>query len=408
MSSSDLALAFWFAGDGTAAGLAVTMLIIFGSAKLLEELAERLGQPGIIGQIVAGILIGPSVFHWIEPSEITSVMAELGVMFLLFRVGLEVDARELLRTGAAAVLTGVLGVIVPFASGWGFYRLWGRSNIEAVFLGAALTATSVGITAQVLAARGLLNRTAARIILGAAVVDDILALLLLGFVTSLAQGRVNVGELAVTSASALLFVVLVAWWGTHAVRRVATGREWNLKAGEAEFAVAMILMFGLAALSITIGVAAIIGAFLAGMALSQSAPHRVHDLAQGVTELLVPFFLAEIGLHFDVSVFRNPSAVAAALILIPLAVCSKILGCGLGASKYGRTIAVRVGVGMIPRGEFCMVVAQAGLSVNAIRGDTYSMIVFMAVAAATLAPPLLKWTFRDTLTNDREAPPDDA
>jgi Na+:H+ antiporter len=394
--------AFLLAGDAKVAGLAVTMLIVFGSAKLLEELFERLGQPGIIGQILAGILIGPSVLGWISPNEVTGVMAELGVMFLLFGVGLEVDAQELFRTGAAAVITGILGVIVPFASGWAFYRLWGRSNMEAVFLGAALTATSVGITAQVLAARGLLHHTAAKIILGAAVVDDILALLLLGFVTSVAQGKVDYQELALTSGLALVFVVLVGWWGRHAVRQVARGREWNLKAGEAEFAVAMILMFGLAALSSKIGVAAIIGAFLAGMALSKSAPHRVHDLAKGVSELLVPFFLAEIGLQFDLNVFRNPTIVVLALTLIPVAVFSKILGCGLGASGYGRKVATRVGVGMIPRGEFCMVVAQAGLTLKAIQNDTYAVIVFMAVTAATLAPPLLKWAFRGILDADSE------
>ena len=164
----------------------------------------------------------------------------------------------------------------------------------------------------------------------------------------------------------------------------------------------MILMFGLAALSGKIGVAAIIGAFLAGMALSQSAPHRVHDLTRGVTELLVPFFLAEIGLHFDLNVFRNPTTVVLALILVPIAVFSKILACGLGASKYGRAVATRVGVGMIPRGEFCMVVAQAGLSLMVIQADTYAIIVFMAVTAAALAPALLKWSFRGILDEDSE------
>src|SRR5512143_3967504 len=126
--------AFLFADEGQVASLAVTMLIVFGSAKLLEEISERIGLPGIVGQILAGILIGPSVFGWISPDEITAVMAELGVMFLLFGVGLEVDAQGLLKTGGVAVMTGILGVAVPFASGWAFYRLWGRSNIEAVFL----------------------------------------------------------------------------------------------------------------------------------------------------------------------------------------------------------------------------------------------------------------------------------
>jgi Na+:H+ antiporter len=377
--------------------LTVAMVIIFGSAKLLAELFERLGQPGIIGEILAGIAIGPSVLAWIQPNEFTATMAELGVMFLLFRVGLEVDVRELMRTGGTALLVGILGVAIPFACGYAFYVLADRSHMEAIFLGTALTATSVGITARVLAARGLLNHTAAKIILGAAVMDDILSLLLLGFVTSIAQGKVNILELTATSVLGLAFIVLVARWGTRAVGHVTAGLEGKLRVGEAEFALAMVLLFGLAALSVKIGVAAIIGAFLAGMALAPTAPERVHDLAQGVTELLLPFFLVEIGLHCDLGVFHNRTTVILALALVPIAVASKVLGCGLGAYRYGRATATRVGIGMIPRGEFCMVVAQAGLTLQAIRSDTYAIIVFMAVAAATLAPPLLKWSFRGTL-----------
>jgi Kef-type K+ transport system membrane component KefB len=389
--------------SGASLSLAMKMLIIFGSAKLLAELCERFRQPGIIGEILAGVLIGPSVFGWITPDEFTHTMAGLGVLFLLFRVGLEVDAEELMKLGATAVLVGVLGVAVPFVAGYGYYLLAGRPNIEAVFLGTALTATSVGITAQVLASRNLLHRTAAKIILGAAVVDDILALLLLGFVGSLAQGTVNVASLAGTTLFALIFIVVVARWGHRAVGGVAAKLGRQLQVGEAEFALAMVLLFGLAVLSELIGVAAIIGAFLAGMAITKSVPHRVHDLAHGVTELLVPFFLAEIGLNFQLEVFRDPKAIVLAALLIPIAIFSKLAGCGIGASGHGREIAIRVGAGMIPRGEFCMVVAQTGLALGAVKADTYAMIVAMAVAAALLAPPLLKWAFRGVLSE--QAPP---
>jgi Kef-type K+ transport system membrane component KefB len=319
------------------------------------------------------------------------------VLFLLFRVGIEVEADELMKLGGTAICVGVLGVLVPFVAGYGFYWLAGRPNIEAVFLGTALTATSVGITAQVLAGRGLLHRTAAKIILGAAVIDDILALLLLGFVSSLAQGKVNFIELAGTTLLALIFIVVIARWGHKALGGVAARLGRQLQVGEAEFALAMVLLFGLAALSEKIGVAAIIGAFLAGMAITKSVPHRVHDLAHGVTELLVPFFLAEIGLHFQLDVFGNPSVVLLAVLLIPVAVVSKVAGCGIGAMGHGREIATRVGVGMIPRGEFCMVVAQTGLVLGAVKADTYAIIVAMALVAATLAPPLLKWAFRGVL-----------
>ena len=388
---------FFFASGGTA-NLTVAMLVVFGSAKLLEELFERLALPGIVGQILAGVVIGPSVLGWITPNELTGTMAELGVMFLLFQVGLEVHSDDLLRTGVASLVVGCLGVALPTAAGWAFYRLWGRDNLEAIFLGTAICATSVGITAQVLSARGLLDRASSRIILGAAVIDDILALLLLGYVSSLAHGPVNVYQLVATSCVAIGFVFIVTLWGSRAVSHVAARIEPKLRAGEAQFGLAMILMFGLAAASNKIGIAAIIGAFLAGMALSQYAAQRVHDMTHGVAGLLVPFFLAEIGLHFDLSVFRNPSTIIVAAAFVPIPILAKFLACGLGASRYGFDVAKQVGAGMVPLGEFCMLIAQTGLSTNAIRPDTYSIIVFGAVAAASAGPSLVKWAFKEEQT----------
>lgn len=390
-------LAFLLAESPESTHLAFAMLIVFGSAKILEEVFERLNLPGVVGQILAGILVGPSVLGWIAPSDFTTTMAGLGVMFLLFQVGLEVEAAELMKVGGTAVAVGVLGVIVPFFAGWALCFLWGKPTIESVFVGAALTATSVGITASVLAARGLLNQTASRIILAAAVVDDILALLLLGVITSLAEGALNVMELALTSIMAIVFVALVARWGRHAMGPVVAFLEGKFRAGEGQFSLAMVLLFGLAALSVKIGVAAIIGAFLAGMALAEAAPRRVHDLAHGVTELLVPFFLASIGLHLQLDVFRNSSTVWLAVAVILVAVGSKFLGCGLGAYGRGRAVAARVGLGMIPRGEFCMVIAQVGLGLNALAPDTYGVIVLMAIFAAMTTPPLLRLAFRDAI-----------
>jgi Na+:H+ antiporter len=392
-----LPFAFQLISPPEATNLAVAMLTIFGSAKLLEELFERLNLPGIVGEILAGILIGPSVLGWITPNEFTTTMAGLGVMFLLFGIGLEVEAAELMKVGGTAVAVGVLGVVVPFIAGWALCFFWGKPTLESIFVGAALTATSVGITASVLAAKGLLQRTASRIILAAAVVDDILALLLLGAITSMAEGHVNVTELLLTSGMAVVFIALVAGWGRQTMSHVVGVLEGKFHVGEGEFALALVLLFALAALSVKIGVAAIIGAFLAGMALSEAAPARVHDLTHGVTELLVPFFLANIGLHFQPEVFKDSSTLLLALAIIPVAVGSKILGCGLGASRYGRVIATRVGLGMIPRGEFCMVVAQVGLGLMALSSSTYAVIVLMAIVAAMITPPLLKLAFRGVL-----------
>jgi Na+:H+ antiporter len=379
---------------GPPLGLAVSMLLIFGSAKLLAEVFERLRQPGIVGEILAGVLIGPSILGWIAPDANLTFLAELGVIFLLFRVGLEIKPSDLVAVGRTAAAVGVLGVAIPLVMGWATMRLWGASQIESLFVGAALTATSVGISAQLLASKGLLNRTAGKIILAAAVIDDVLALLVLGVISSVASGTVNVLELALTTVFALAFVFLMVRWGGDTAGKVLPKLQQRMRIGEGQFAVAMILLFALAALSEKAGVAPIIGAFLAGLAMGRALPHRVHDMTQGVTELLVPFFLAGIGLRFEWQAFVRPSTLALAVVILAVAIVAKFVGCGLGAMKYGTPVAIRVGFGMIPRGEFCMVVAQIGLGLKAISAETYDVVVFMAVAATLLTAPLMNVAFR--------------
>lgn len=375
--------------------LPLAMLVIFGSAKLLDEVFERLHQPGIVGQILAGILIGPSVLGWMHPTVFLSRLADLGVMFLLFRVGLEVKSSDLLKAGPRASVVAVLGVIVPFFAGWGLLSLWGETRIESIFVGAALVATSVGITAQVLAAKGLLQERASKIILGAAIIDDILGLLVLALVSSVAKGSVNVLELGLTAFFAIGFTLVVLKWGTAAMGRILPRLNQQLRAGEAQFGAAVVLMFGLSVLSVYAGVAAIIGAFFAGMMLADSVEHRVHDLTQGVTEFLVPFFLAGIGLHFNVNSFSSWRTVWLTGLIVLVAVLSKLMACGFASLPLGRRTALRVGVGMIPRGEVGMVVAQIGLSLGVIAQNIYDTVVFMAIATTLIAPPLLNYAFKE-------------
>lgn len=375
----------------------LSMLVVFVSAKLLAEVFERFGQPGIVGEILAGILIGPQVLGWMAPNDVLRILADLGVMFLLFRVGLEVKSSELMKVGGTALLVAMAGVILPFVMGWGISTWWGEPRIEAIFTGAAMVATSVGITAQVLSARGLLDARASRIILAAAVIDDVLGLLVLALVSSLAKGSVNLLDLGLTAAIAFGFTIFVARWGTRTMHRVVPHVQARLNIAEAQFAFAMSLLFALALLAVHAGVAAIVGAFLAGMALSESVEHRVKELSDGVTELLVPFFLVGIGLHFDVSAFANTSTLLLALVILVAAVVSKFIGCGLGAIALGRRDAVRVGVGMIPRGEVGMVVAQIGLSMGVMAQGVYGIVVFMSVATTLIAPPLLKVAYRDLI-----------
>jgi Kef-type K+ transport system membrane component KefB len=386
---------FFLAAVPHAGNTALEMLMVFGAAKLFAEIFERLKQPAIVGEILAGVLIGPSVLGWIHPGQVLTALAELGVMFLLFRVGLEVRSSELVRVGGTALLVASLGVLVPFALGWAILSAWGSPQIESIFVGAAMVATSVGITAQVLAAMGLLHHEASKIILAAAVIDDILGLIVLAVVSSIARGSINFAELLLTALAAVAFTFVVAKWGTHAMRAVVPTLREKLRAGEVQFNIAMVVLFGLAALALYAGVAAIIGAFLAGMALSESIEPRVHDLAHGVSELLIPFFLVGIGLYFDVSLFSHGNVVLLSGIIVVAAVVSKIVGCGLGALSLGRANALRVGTGMVPRGEVGMVVAQIGLGLGVIPNRVYSVVVFMAVATTIIAPPMLKLTYRN-------------
>jgi Kef-type K+ transport system membrane component KefB len=390
------------AAEPQALSIPLAMLIVFGAAKLFAELMERLRQPGIVGEILAGAIVGPSVLGWVEPTELLHALSELGVMFLLFRVGLEVKSSELMQVGPTAALVAFLGVLVPMGFGWGIMRAWGYPQVESVFVGAAMVATSVGITAQVLAAKGLLHTKSAKIILGAAVIDDILGLLVLAIVSSSARGGVNIVEIATTAVMALGFTVIVAMWGTKTMTRLVPHAASRLRSGEAQFNFALVLLFALSVLAMKVGVAAIIGAFLAGMALAESVDERVHDLAHGITELLVPFFLAGIGLQMDVTSFTDRSLLLLALVIFVAAVFSKLVGCGLGAFKLGRKDMVRIGFGMVPRGEVGMVVAQLGLSMAVIDKPIYSVVVFMAVATTIVAPPLLNMAYAGVQPKDAE------
>jgi Kef-type K+ transport system membrane component KefB len=384
-----------FGASADVAALPLALLLVFGVAKIMAEICERLGQPGIVGEILAGVLIGPSVLNWVQPDQVLMALAQIGVMFLLFRVGLDVKASELVQVGPTALLVAILGVVIPFAIGCAIMKTIRASWVEAFFVGASLVATSVGVTARVLASRGLVRERASRVILAAAVIDDVLGLLVLAFVSSLAEGHVHVAGLITTSIVAAGFTVVVAKYGTRTLGSVIPRIEEKLRAGETQFNVALIVLFGLSFLAVWVGVATIVGAFLAGMALSESVGKRVHDLAQGVTELLVPFFLAGVGLNLDISVFRSADTLLLSGVVIVAAILTKLIGCGIGALRLGYTDMLRVGVGMVPRGEVGMVVAQIGLSLGVITKALYGVVVLMTVVTTVVAPPMLKYAYRN-------------
>ncbi|MGH9946497.1 MAG: cation:proton antiporter [Pyrinomonadaceae bacterium] len=383
------------------ANILLGLLIIIVSAKLMAEIFERLRQPAVVGEILAGVVIGPSILGWVQPNDLISIVAEIGVIFLLFMVGLETKPQDIFNVGKKAAMVGVLGVAFPFAAGYLIAIVWDGSFVEAMFIGAAMVATSVGITARVLGSMDLLDKQTSRIILGAAVIDDILGLIILSVVSGLGSGTVNVAAIAQTAGLAVAFTVVVGLFGSKLMTRLAP-KISALRLNKPFFNIGLILCFGLAFSSLYFGVAAIIGAFLAGMAMAEATEDnpKMHQLTSGVTEFFVPFFLVNIGMQLNLSVFREGSVITLAVIVTILAVITKFIGGGLGAWGMTRREMAQVGVGMIPRGEVGIVVAQIGLGLAAISEQFFASVLFMAVATTLIAPPLIKIVFAEDRNND--------
>jgi Kef-type K+ transport system membrane component KefB len=380
----------------------------------MAELFERLHQPAVVGEIIAGIIIGPSVLNLIHLTSVADgiasptaeatvieALAEIGVIFLLFTVGLETRPSDIFKVGGTATMVAVMGALLPFLAGWGLLSLWpGHSWIEAIFMGAAMVATSVGITARVLSGMGLISAEASRIILAAAVIDDVIGLLVLAVVSSLAEGGVNYLQISITAAMAIGFTVLIILVGTRAVNVIRRPIE-ELRIAHSLFMFSLVLCFGLAVVANLIGIAGIIGAFLAGVMLSEATDESdLHHQAQSLTEFTTPFFLVNIGLQLKLSIFLSSQVVFLSIIVTLLAVLTKLIGCGIPVLKKDRRRAIQVGVGMVPRGEVGIVVAQLGLAMSAVGPNVYGVVLVMAVATTLIAPPLIELAFAGEQTEE--------
>ncbi|HKR61218.1 MAG TPA: cation:proton antiporter [Pyrinomonadaceae bacterium] len=387
------------------AKILLTLFVMLAVAKIMAEIFERLRQPSVVGEILAGVLIGPSLLGWFTPNEITDTLAEIGVIFLLFTVGLETKPASIFHVGKRAIVVAVLGVVLPFIAGWLLMRAWHGSGVEAMFLGTAMVATSVGITARVLSTMGVLDALTSRIILGAAVIDDILGLMILALVSSLAVGPVNYVSIATTVILAVGFTAFMVLVGAPVVKRMAPRIE-NLRGSHALFVAALLLCLGISVTAAYIGVAAIVGAFLAGMTFAEVAEERPTMLKQmsGVTEFLVPFFLVNIGMQLRLSIFQDSRVVAFAILVTLVAVISKLLGCGAGAWGLGWKRVGQVGMGMVPRGEVGIVVAQIGLGMAVISDSLYAVVLMMAVATTLIAPPFLRILYARESKHERTVP----
>ncbi len=374
--------------DTTAILLGV--FIIFAAAQVGGAVARGLRLPDVVGQIVAGCIVGPSVFGWIAPSEPLEVLSEIGVVLLLFAVGLETRLEDVKRVGGSAFAVGVIGVVVPFVGGAFWAHALEPDWPHSLFVAAAFVATSAGITAAVLKQMGALRRTESRVILGAAVIDDILAMLLLGVVVAIqAGGPLRVGRLLVVAGEAIGFVLVVGWFGTLMMRR---GAKWLERTRDpmSPLLVVLVLCLGLAWIATRFGLAAIIGAFLAGMIASETRQRaQLEEQMQPLLALLTPFFFVLTGAKVELARLATGHALWLLLIATLLALGTKLVGGWLGALRLGPRSALIVGVGMMPRGEVGIVVAALGLSAGVFGDLMYAVIIAMSLLTSVIAPPFL-------------------
>jgi len=374
------------------------LFAIFVWAKVFAEGFERVGLPAVLGEILAGVLLGPYAMHLIEPSPTVLSVAEIGAIFLLFTVGLETSPKELIRVGRTSLRVALAGIVVPFIFGFSYIRFMrGHSAHEATFVAAAMVATSVGITARVMGDLHVLGSRVAKIILGAAVIDDILGMIMLAVVAGLASAEgIEWLQLLVLAAEALGFAVFMIFFGPKLVRRIRPGVE-RMSTQNAPLILALAICLGLSVVAERIGMAAIIGAFFAGLAFAEYSPEwNLQPRVNAINEFLAPFFFFTMGSRLDMRVFRG-DVVLASVIITVLAILAKVIGCGVPVLKEGWSSALKVGVGMTPRGEVALIVALIGLQMNMISQAVYAIVIFMTAATTLLAPPLLRYLFRRDL-----------
>lgn len=371
------------------------LFLIFVWAKLFGEAFERLRLPVVLGEILAGVVVGPYGARLVVPDDAIYTIAGIGAIFLLFTVGLEMHPKDLLSVGRTSLYVALAGITVPFVCGFAYMLAGRHPPQEATFVAVAMVATSVGITARVLGDLNLLQTRPARIILGAAVFDDILGMILLGVVVGLVSttGTAWV-QLLVTALEAVAFALIMLFYAPRVVRRMEPGLE-RMSTRDAPLIIALAICLGLSYAAAKIGMAAIVGAFFAGLAFAEYSPRwNLRPRVFAINEFLAPFFFFSIGARLNIGVFDRRLLLSAVIISL-LAFFSKLLGCGLPVLRFGWRTAAKVGMGMVPRGEVGLIVALAGLQMNVISQPVYALVIFMTGATTLVAPPLVKMLFRE-------------
>jgi Kef-type K+ transport system membrane component KefB len=374
------------------------LVAILAAAKVFGALAQLIGQPAVLGELCAGVVLGGSVLGIVDPkTDILHLLSELGVIILLFAIGLETDLKKLLKVGAASSAVALVGVVLPFALGYAVCMLLDLSVITAVMAGAALTATSVGITARVLSDLNRLQEPESQIVLGAAVIDDVIGLIILAVVAGVARGEgISAWGIASTTLIAFGFLAATLLLGRLVVPRVVK-RLSKIDLPGTPTMVALLLAFGLAWLANYAGSATIIGAFAAGLLIRETPD--AHEIEWGIATLghfFVPLFFVVVGAAVDLSVFNplnseNHRTLVIGAALIVAAVLGKFIA---GYAPFWIRADKRViGVGMIPRGEVGLIFAQMGLTSGVFDAAMFSAVALMVMVTTFMAPPLLKLLF---------------
>ena len=378
--------------------LLAVLVALLVTAKLLGVLAQRIGQPAVVGELLAGVILGKSLFGLLDPADpVIHSLAELGVLILLFEIGLHTDLKSLVKVGNEALTVALVGVALPFALGYGAAAALGLSTIPAIVCGAALTATSIGISARTLTDLGKLDTPEGQIVLGAAVLDDIVGLVILSVVGTIVGGAaLSLGGVTLTAAIAVGFVLAAVVLGSILIppifRAIAT-----IEAAGVLGVFGLAFAFFLAWLASSSGSATIIGAFSAGLILHNTPQRKA--IEKSTTQLghfFVPIFFASVGAAVELETLLDLRVMSVGLALIVVGVIGKFAAGYAPFWFKGRKSLI--GIAMIPRGEVGLIFAQMGLTTGALTSDLYSAVAMMVLATTFITPPLLAWNARRPLT----------
>jgi Kef-type K+ transport system membrane component KefB len=381
-----------------AATVLVALVAIFVGTKVLGEIAQRVRQPAVLGELIAGVILGGSVLGVVDPADpVIATMAQLGVIILLFEIGLQTELAALIRVGSTATTVAVAGVALPFTMGYFAAIGLGLAQVPALVCGAALCATSVGISARVLSELGWLDTNEGRVILGAAVIDDVIGLIILAVVAAAVSGAtLSIGSISRIAGVAVAFVALAVMLGSVVAPPVFKVVE-RIRATGALGLFGIAFAFLLAWLAQYFGSAMIVGAFAAGLVLFK-LPQR-HEIERATTmvgHFLVPIFFASVGAAVNLSALADARALMVGAALILCGVVGKVAA-GF-VPWWFRGNKLLVGVGMVPRGEVGLIFAQMGLAAGAVSAGEYGALMLMVLVTTFVTPPGLVWVSRRSMS----------